>query len=373
MKITIISTAYPLRGGIAHFVGLLYNELKKRHDVNILTFKRQYPEFLFPGKTQMDKEDNVEAVDSEVVVDSINPFNWLKIGKRLKREKPDLIIYKYWMPFFAPCFGTISKTAAKNGTTKTLVICDNVLPHESKPGDKIFTKYLFKHADYFVTMSESVKADLLKLKPDAKYSLLHHPVYSNFGKAVSKDEAKKFLNIEGEKILLFFGFVRKYKGLDVLIETLRILNEKEDVKLLVAGEFYDDEEKYLSLIKKYSLEEKVKIISDFIPNDEVKYYFSASDVAVLPYKDATQSGIVQIANNFLKPVIATDVGGLGEIIKNGENGYLVPKENPKKLAEAIEKYYAENKEAEFSSRIEEEQNKFSWDAFVKGIENLVKV
>jgi glycosyltransferase involved in cell wall biosynthesis len=372
MKITILSTAYPLRGGIAHFIGLLYKELSKSHEVNVITFKRQYPSFLFPGKTQLEGGDTVEKIDTRILVDSINPLNWFRVGKLIKRESPDLLVYKYWMPFFAPCFGTISRIAKKNGKTKVLTICDNVFPHERKPGDKAFTNYFFKVVDYFVLLSEKVKEDLIKLKPGAKNEVLQHPVYSNFGEAVSKEEAKEFLKIKDEKLILFFGFIRDYKGLDVLFDAMAELKNKINVKLVVAGEFYSNKDKYKKLIDDLGIEGSLYLFTDFIPTSEVKYYFSATDAVILPYKDATQSGIVQIAMNFKKPVIAANAGGLGEVIHDDYTGFIVKKENPKQLADAILRFYKENKEHEFVNNISKEVEKYSWSKFVEGIIELLQ-
>jgi glycosyltransferase involved in cell wall biosynthesis len=370
MKIHILSTAYPLRGGIAHFVGLLYNELKKNHDTKVLTFKRQYPAIFFPGKTQLEGGDTSENIPTEIIVDSINPFNWMKVGKRIFTDEPDVLIFKYWMPFFAPCFGSITKHA-KNNKTKVVVICDNVIPHENKPFDRTLTKYFFNSVDYFVVLSESVGKDLLSLYPNAKYKLLPHPIYSNFGNAVEKSAAKAFLKIKDEKVILFFGFIRDYKGLDTLLLAMGELKNK-NIKLLVAGEFYTDKEKYLKILKEKNLESSVILKTDFIPTQEVKYYFSACDAVILPYKSATQSGIVQIAVNFRKPVIATNVGGLGEVIVDGESGYIVEKENPKALAKAIDKFYSEEKEIPFTKNISTLSEKYSWKNFADGIIELVK-
>lgn len=375
MKITILSAAYPLRGGISHFVGLMYKELSKEHSVNIITFKRQYPSLFFPGKSQSESGDTVEKIPSEVLVDSINPFNWIKVGKKIKKDSPDLLIYKYWMPFFGPCFGTVSKIVKKNGKTKILTICDNVIPHEKRPGDKAITKYFFRFVDYFIVMSKSVQKDLLKLKPGAKNKFLPHPVYSNFGGPVDKSAARKFLALsEAEKLILFFGFIREYKGLDVLLAAMKILSEarpsekeKLNVKLIVAGEYYSNEEKYKNIIRESGLEDQLYLFTEFIPTSEVKYYFSAADLVVLPYRDATQSGIVQIAMNFRKPVVAANVGGLGEVISDNETGFIVGKENPKALAGAIEKFYSENKESEFVKNIQKEVEKYSWKKFVSGM------
>ncbi len=368
-KITLLSTAYPLRGGIAHFTGLLYKALSQKYYTNVVTFKRQYPRIFFPGKTQVEG-DEVEKIPTEVIVDSINPFNWIKVGRKIKKEKPELLIFKYWMPFFAPCFGTITRIARKNGVTKTLVICDNVIPHERKPGDVFFTRFFFKKVDFFITMSKSVTNDLLRIKPAANYKMLFHPVYVNFGHAVPKDEARKRLKIKDEKVILFFGFIRDYKGLDVLLKAIALLKDKLQLKALIAGEFYTDREKYFKLIKELEIENMLLMQNDFIPTSEVKYYFSAADVVVLPYKDATQSGIVQIANNFNKPVIVTDVGGLGEIVHDGKTGYVVEKENPQKLAEKILEFYSRQKEEEFSNNVRREREKYSWESFVESLEKL---
>ncbi len=370
MKITILSTAYPLRGGISHFNGLLYKELLKKNEVNVITFSRQYPKILFPGKSQIEEENEIEKIPSEQLVDSINPFNWFKIGNKIRKDGPDLLIYKYWMPFFAPCFGTITRIVKKNEKTKILVICDNVISHERKPGEIRITQYFFNSSDFFILLSEKVKTDLLNLKPRAVYKVLPHPVYSNFGDPVPKDEAKKKLNIPDEKLILFFGFIRDYKGLDVLLNAMPQLKERINVKLAIAGEFYSGKEKYLSLIDKLNLKDHVYLFTDFIPTSEVKYYFSASDAVVLPYKDATQSGIVQIAMNFKKPVIAANVGGIGEVVIDGKTGYLVEKENPRQLAEAIIKFYSEGKEVEFIMNIEKEAEKYSWEKFVEGLIEL---
>lgn len=370
MKIIILSTAYPLRGGIAHFVGLLYKELAKDHEVKVITFKRQYPSILFPGKSQLESGDTVEKIQTEVLIDSINPFNWYKVGLKIKKEKPDLLIFKYWMPFFAPCFGTISRIAKKNSVTKVLTICDNVIPHEKKPGDILLTKYFFNAVDYFILLSEKVRKDLLSLKPGAKNKVLPHPIYSNFGLPVEKIEARNHLKFKDEKLILFFGFIRDYKGLDVLFNSLKLLKDEMNIKLIVAGEYYSNKEKYLKLAEELKIKENLLLFTDFIPTSEVKYYFSAADCIILPYRDATQSGIVQIAMNFRKPVIATNVGGLGEVIENGRTGFIVEKESPEALAVAIKKFYLENREEEFVKNISAEAEKYSWKKFVDGIFQL---
>ena len=369
MKISIVSTAYPLRGGIAHFVGLLYKELAQKNDTNVVTFKRQYPKIFFPGKSQHEAGDELEKLPSRVSVDSINPFNWLSEGLRLKSVAPDLIIFKYWMPFFAPCFFVISKIARMNGKTKVMVICDNVIPHERKPGDKFLTKMFFSAVDYFILLSNKVLEDLLSIKPDAAFKVLPHPIYSNFGLPVAKTEARKKLGLKDEKLILFFGFIRDYKGLDILLEAMGRL-KKNNIKLIVAGEFYTDKERYMTLIEDLKIKEDVYLFTDFIPTSEVKYYFSASDAVILPYKSATQSGIVQIAMNFRKPVIATDVGGLKEVVHNGKTGFIVDEIDAEKIAEAVNEFYNGNCEEKFVKNIEFEVDKYSWERFTQGMVDL---
>jgi len=365
MKISIISAAWPYRGGIANFASLLYNELIKENEVKVYTFTRQYPEFLFPGKTQFETEKSSLEIPAERAIDSVNPLNWYKVGKKIRDERPDYLIIKYWMPFFAPAFGKIAKIVKSNGHTKIAAVCHNIVPHEKKPGDITFTRYLFNTIDKFVILSHTVENDLKMIKPGAEYRVLYHPVYSHFGEVVPREKALNHLNLSDKKNILFFGFIRDYKGLDILLKACGILKNKIDFNLVIAGEFYSNEEKYLKLISETGLSQNVSLHSDFIPADEVKYYFSASDVVVLPYRSATQSGIVQVAYNFYKPVIATKVGGLAEIVKDNYNGMLVEPENPEKLAEAILLYFKENREQLYSDKIKEYQEEYSWGRFNK--------
>ena len=371
MKITILSTAYPYRGGISNFTGLLYKELIENNNVEVITFKRQYPSIFFPGKSQIEKGESPAIIPTQQLVDSINPMNWFWVGRMIKRDAPDLLILTYFLPFFAPCFGTISKIVKKNKKTKILAICHNIIPHEKKFGDVSLTRLFLRTVDYFIVLSKKVQNDLINLKPNAKNIFLPHPVYSVFGETVDKKTAKEYLNINEEKIILFFGFIRYYKGLDILFEAISLLKEKINLKLIVAGEFYSNEEKYKSIIERLRIEDHLLLFTDFIPTPEVKYYFSACDVVILPYRNATQSGIVQIAMNFEKPVIAANVGGLAEVVKNNKTGFIVEKENPEELADAIFRFYSENKEEEFIKNIENELEKYSWKRFVEGIMGLI--
>ncbi len=372
-KITIISPVYPYRGGIANFTEILYSHLKEKAEVSLVNFVRQYPDFLFPGKTQFDTETKKD-IPSKRLIDSINPFTWKQTAKEILRDNPVALVFAYWHPFFAPAYGKIAKAVKKkNPQIKIVALCHNVLPHEQHFWDIPVTKFFFNNVDKVITLSEKVIVDLQKVKPNAKYKVLFHPVYSNFGEAVEKSTAREKLNLpENEKILLYFGFIRKYKGLDILLKAAAILKKKMNFKLIVAGEFYDNKNNYLKIIDDLALADSVIIRDLFIPAEDVKYYFSASDVVVLPYRSATQSGIVQMANNFRKPVIATNVGGLSEIIKNGVNGFVVEPENPNSLAEAIFEFYEGSHESKFISNIKIDVEKYSWENFTEQFLNFIE-
>jgi glycosyltransferase involved in cell wall biosynthesis len=375
MKIVIVGTAYPLRGGIAHFNALLARHLSARHTVETVTFKRQYPSILFPGTTQDEQGDLGGGVaPAPQLVDSINPFNWISVGRRLRREGPDLLIFKYWLPFFGPCFGTIAGAARRNGRTKALFICDNILPHEHRPGDRLFTRYAFRRADYFIVQSDAVERDLMEHFPGSRYRKVPHPVYENFGQSLEKARAREALSLSARNIILYFGYVRPYKGLLVLIEAMARLKERSaalgGVQLLAVGEYYDDESKYRQRVRELGLEGSVKFVPEYVPNELVAPYFSAADIVVLPYLSATQSGIVQIAYNFNKPVIATAVGGLAEVVLDGRTGFIVPPDDPGALADAILRFYSEHRELEFTLAVMEEKKKYSWDRLVGSIEEL---
>lgn len=374
MKITILSAAYPFRGGLAHFTYLLYKELLKDHEVNVVTFKRQYPGFLFPGKSQVEPElEEAQKIPTEQLVDSVNPINWILTGIKIKNSKPDLLLINFWLPFFGPAFGTIAKIVRGNKQARVITITHNVKPHETRIGDRIFTRYLFSAVDNFILLSRRLEQDLRMIKIDARFKTLFHPVYSIFGDPLPKETAREHLKINGEKIILFFGFIREYKGLDNLLKAFAILKEKVNIKLIVAGEYYHNEEQYQKLIDELDLRNDIFLFNKFIPTTDVKYFFSAADVVILPYNNATQSGIVQIANNFNKPVIATDVGAMSEAVLENKTGFLVVKQNPEKLAETILKFYNENKEAEFVENIKIESERFSWANFVTGMMSVLEI
>jgi glycosyltransferase involved in cell wall biosynthesis len=370
MNILILGTAYPLRGGIAHYNALLARHLGKKHRVDVITFKRQYPAFLFPGKTQQETGEPGIAIPSEPLIDSINPFNWIRVGLKLRTRNPDLVVFKYWLPFFGPCFGTICRLIARGRATKIIAICDNVIPHEHRPGDRLFTRYAFGVVDAFIVQSDSVERDLLATVSSPRYKIVAHPVYEIFGEPVSKEESRKRLGIAAGNVLLFFGYIRPYKGLHLLLDALKLVKEKMPVSALVVGEFYEPEQPYRDHIELAGVQRIVTLIADYVPNEQVALYFCAADVVVLPYLSATQSGIAQIAYNFDRPVIATNVGGLAEVVIDGVSGLIVRPNDPEALSEAIVKFYSKRMEEKLSAGARQEKKKYSWDTMVAAIEQL---
>ncbi|MCC6186918.1 MAG: glycosyltransferase family 4 protein, partial [Chitinophagaceae bacterium] len=344
MKIIILGSAHPLRGGgIATFNERMAEVLQQQgHEVIIYSFSLQYPTILFPGKSQFTDEPAPAHLQIKSVINSINPLNWLIQGNKIKNENADLIIVRFWLPFMGPCLGSILRIVRGNKHTKIISITDNVIPHEKRFGDTAFTKYFLKPVDAFVAMSKEVLQDLKTFsnKP-AIYS--PHPLYDNYGAAISRNEALASIGLPiEERYLLFFGFIRKYKGLDWLLEAMNDSRIKEqNYKLIIAGEFYGDETLYTQLIEQYDLNDRVKLFTNFIPNNEVRNYFCAADLIVQPYKTATQSGITQIAYHFEKPMVVTNVGGLAENVPNGKVGF-VAEPNPTSIADAILKFFAPN-------------------------------
>jgi D-inositol-3-phosphate glycosyltransferase len=371
-KIAIIGSAYPLRGGLATYNERLAREYLQQGDkVTIYTFSLQYPSFLFPGKTQYSESPAPKDLDIEVCVNSINPFNWYKIGRKIKKQNPDLVLIKFWMPFMAPCLGKIARIIRKNKHSKIISIIDNIIPHEKRAGDRMLANYFVRSADGFVAMSRSVLNDLESFDHNKTKVFCPHPLYDNFGEMISKEEARQKLGlVDSLRYILFFGFIRDYKGLDLLLEAFAAcIKEDTSLRLIVTGEFYTDQKKYTDLIKKHQLEKFILMHNDFIPDEKVADYFCASDIVVQPYKDATQSGVTQIAYHFNKPMIVTDVGGLAEIIPDGKVGYVVKPDIPQ-ISEAILKFYRLNKEKEFSENARIEKEKYSWKNMLKAIEQV---
>jgi D-inositol-3-phosphate glycosyltransferase len=372
MKILIAAPAWPYRGGIAEFSNRLAGELTSEgHDAEIFTFTLQYPGFLFPGKTQFTESPAPDDVKITRIINSVNPFNWLTTGRKIKKIAPDILILRFWLPFMGPALGTIARIARSNKKTKVICIFDNVVPHEKRPGDVMLTKYLVNSIDGAIVMAGSVGNDLHAFRKDMPVSFNPHPIYDSYGKSVSRTEALSSLQLRPEpEYLLFFGFIRAYKGLDILIEALsdeRLM--KRNIKLLVAGEFYEDRAIYEEQVKNLGLEKKIVFYDHFIKNDEVASFFSVSDIVVQPYKSATQSGVTQIAYNFEKPMLVTDVGGLREIVPDKKCGYVV-NPDPKSIADALTDYFENNRKESFTECVREEKKRFGWDRMVMTITGL---
>lgn len=372
-KIVIVGSAYPLRGGgISTFNERLSRALNEAgYESIIYNFSLQYPGIFFPGKNQYTEEPGPEGLDIRIRINSVNPLNWIKVGNEIRKMSPDLVIFRFWIPFMAPCFGTIARRIRKDKSICIISIADNIVPHEARPGDRILTKYFVNSMQGFITMSKIVEQSLLSFDSKKSRLLTPHPLYDNFGEALPKEVALKTLNLDNKfKYILFFGFIRDYKGLDILLEAMadeRI--RKLPVKLIVAGEFYTKSEPYLEFIKKEKLADKVLLYTNFIPNHEVALYFSACDLVVQPYKSATQSGVTQVAMHFNKPIVTTNVGGLADMVSDGVAGFVVEPDK-KALVNAIHKALDHNKLKEFEQNIKLEKKRFSWDNMVNSIVKL---
>jgi len=370
-KIVIIGPAHPLRGGLASFNERLAKEFQAQgNQVSIYTFSLQYPDFIFPGTTQYSSEPAPADLDIKVCINSVNPYTWIKTGRQLKKEKPDLIVVRYWLPLMGPCLGTILRIAKKNKHTKVVCIADNIIPHEKRFGDKPFTKYFVKPVDAFITMSEKVLSDLRLFEKDKPAKSVLHPLYDNFGAKISTAEARMHLGIGvNDRIILFFGFIRKYKGLDILLDAMNILhNHKQqtsNIKLLIAGEFYEDQKPYDDQIALLGIKDDLILRTNFIADSEVKYYLCAADVVVQPYRNATQSGVTPLAYHFEKPMIVTNVGGLPSLVPDDKVG-LVAEPNAAALAQKITEYFTKG-EAHFLPHIIEEKKKLSWTKLTDSI------
>ncbi len=379
-KIFIIGPAHPLRGGLATFNQRLAKEFNDQgDDCSIYSFSLQYPKFLFPGKTQYTNEPAPSGIKIFSLINSINPFNWIKVGNRLRKEKPDIIVVRYWLPLMGPALGTILRRVRKNRHSRIICIADNIIPHEHRAGDKAFTKYFLKSCDAFITMSAKVMDDLRKYEKDKPAKLIQHPLYDNFGEPISKSEAREKLGVGSrEAVVLFFGFIRKYKGLDILLDAMKILRENpkpdpdsyrdRNLKLLVAGEFYEDEKPYREQINKLGIADNLILHTHFIPDSEVKYYLCAADVVIQPYRNATQSGVTPLAYHFEKPMIVTNVGGLPSLVPHEKAG-LVAEPTAGSIAEAILRFYQLG-ENYFLPHLRSEKQKYSWANLVSAIRSL---
>lgn len=374
LKIIIIGPAHPLRGGLASFDERLARAFQQAgHDASIYTFSLQYPGFLFPGTTQFSDEPAPKDLNIQVRINSINPLNWISVGNELKKIKPDIIVVRYWLPFMGPALGTILRRVKKNKHTKVIAITDNIIPHEKRPGDHSFTKYFLKPVDACITMSEKVLQDLL-LFTNKPARFVVHPLYDNFGGIISKKTARDFLKISpDDQIILFFGFIRNYKGLDILLNAMKVLLGNENtkhIKLMVAGEFYEDEKPYKELIALLGIADQLILKTNFIADSEVKYYLCATDFVVQPYRNATQSGVTPLAYHFEKPMLVTNVGGLPDMVPDYKSG-LVAEPNAASIAEKIEELFSLG-ENFFLPHLREEKKKYSWEILVNTIIVLAK-
>ena len=366
MKIILVGPFPPYRGGISMFNHSLAKELEKEHDVHRISFSLQYPKILFPGKTQY---FDFEGEPSKQLINTINPLSWIKTANYIKNLSPDLIVFQYWMPFFAPAFNSIVKQVRKSCKTKVMVNCNNIKSHESKPGDNIMTKSFFKNCDFFMVMSNSVELELKSLISKPNYRKSPHPVYEIFGSQISKQNARNKLKLGDEKLILNFGLIRDYKGLDILIKAAKIIkNKMNNFKILVVGECYGDEQKYLKLAQKNNVEDVIDFRFEFVANEKVNHYFCASDLVVLPYKSATQSGIIPIAYHFNKPVIVTNVGGLPEVVEIGKSGFVC-EPTAKDISQNIIDLLNSDLKS-YNEFISGYKNNFSWSSFSKNMIEL---
>jgi glycosyltransferase involved in cell wall biosynthesis len=371
-RVIIIGPAHPLReGGIVSFnhrLALAFQEAG--HDCEIWSFTLQYPSFLFPGSSQYSKERAPEGIRITSAINSVNPLNWLVVGKKIKALRPDLIVVRFWLPLMGPSLGTILSIIKKNQHTRIVCLADNIIPHEKRPGDRLFTRYFLRQCHSFITMSDQVSKDLRFFEKQRPYRQVAHPLYDHFGAIVSQQEAREKIGLStADKIVLFFGFIRPYKGLDLLLQAMsdeRIANQ--NIKLLIAGEYYENAQPYVDLIQRLQLDERVICHTHFIADSDVRYYLCAADVVVQPYKQATQSGVTPLAYHFEKPMIVTRVGGLADAVPHERAG-IVCEPNSQAIAEAILRFY-QLRADHFSEGIKEQKSKLSWSSLVHSIEEI---
>jgi len=369
-KIVMIGPVYPYKGGISHYTGLMCRALKQENDVYMMSYKLQYPKFLFKKEQRDCSNDTFKIDDTDFYINTANPINWIATAMKIRKMKPDLVIIQWWHPYFAPCYWTLCKILGK---TKVMFLCHNVFPHERFPMDRFLSKMVLSNGDYFIVQSTQDEKDLKTIKNDAVYKKTVHPTYNAFKlQDMSKEEGRQLLHItKDEKVLLFFGFVREYKGLKHLLRAMPEITTKLDkVKLLVVGDFAGDKEDYLKIIDELNIKDFIKIYDGYIPDKEVEKFFAASDLVVLPYESATQSGIVQIAYGFEKPVIATNVGGLPEVVLDEKTGYVVPAKDSKELAAKTVEFFEAEKAAEFKEMIAAEADKYSWERMAALVKEL---
>lgn len=369
-KIVMVGPVYPYKSGIAHYTGLLCNALRKKYDVEMISFKTQYPKLLFRQEQKDYSSTLFKAENVKYWINTINPINHILSAIKIKHMQPDFVILQWWHPYFSPCYLLMLWILKK---TPVFFICHNVFPHARFCMDEKLTRMVLKRGNGYIVQSKMDEADLKSILGECNSVTAVHPTYGTFCyKKMSKEQARDSLKLkEKEKVLLFFGFVKKYKGLKNLLYAIPMLKERyPEIKLLIVGEFDQDREQYTNIINELQIENELIVVDRFVPDEEVETYFAASDLIMLPYESATQSGIVQMAYGFEKPVVVTDVGGLPDVVKDHQTGYVVPANNPQAIAEAVVDFYSMGKEDEFVYNIRQEAERFSWDRMVEHIETL---
>lgn len=371
----LLGTAYPYRGGLAGTNQTLTRTfIQEGIACRIITFTLQYPSFLFPGKSQYDDGPAPEGIDITRMLNSVNPISWIRTGLKIAREHPDVLIVRYWIPQMAPAFGTVCRIARRKGV-RTIAVLDNVIPHEKRLFDTSLTKYFLGSIDGFIYMSEQVCRDLRLFKPSSPAIFSPHPMYTNYGEKMDREEACRLLRIDPDcRYTMFFGFVRDYKGLDLLLDAWAELYRRgrlDGHRLIIAGEYYSGKERYMSQIDRLGIRNTILMFDYFVPDDEVARFFSVSDLVVQPYRDATQSGVTQVAYYFDVPMVVTDVGGLREIVPDQEVGFVVPPRY-EAIAEAIDRFYTENLAEPFKENIRKYKVRFTWERMVENFKTLFR-
>ncbi len=372
LNIALVGLTYPFRGGISHYTSLLYKALAEKHDVHFFSLSRQYPEFLFPGKTQIDKSNTAIEVPNISCLDSINPISWISTFKKVRTLNPDFILFSWWHPFFALSFGSVSILSKCFASIPSCFLCHNVNPHEHSLLDKLLLKIAFSGARAFVTHSEEDLFNARKIKPGINVYKNPHPTYNIFvsGGQLTQVAAKQKLKLDGKHVILFFGYIREYKGLQFALDAISLLKEDKHYHLLIVGEFYENKSKYQQKLDELFALDMLTVVDNYVPNEDVGLYFTAADIVVAPYLSATQSGIIQIAYSFLKPVVASNVGGLPEAVLDKQTGYLVPPADCVAIKNAICEFFDNKRSVEFGKNIERENEKYSWERMVKTIETM---
>lgn len=371
-RIVMIGPVYPFKGGISHYTGAMSKNLAKDFEIFTVSYKMQYPKILFKSEQKDFDNDTLKIHDTKYLINTANPFNWINSARKIKKLKPDYIIMQWWHPYFSPCYTGLSMLTSK---IPKIFVCHNVFPHERFPLDKFLTRTVLKKGKAYITHSAMDAEDLKSIVAAPNYETTVLPVHNSFKmKNLTKSQARLAADVsEDKKILLFFGFVREYKGLRHIINAMpEIVKYDSNIRLMIVGEFRSDKENYLEQIKKLDVGNNIDIVDGYIPDSGIEKYFAASDLIVLPYESATQSGIVQIAYGFEKPVIATDVGGLPEVVSDGKTGYIVEPKNPKALAEAVIRFFDENRSEEFTENVRKEAYRYSWDRMNEAVVRLTE-